>query len=543
MAGSSWFRSLRRIVAAADFCERRQLSSREGIEKFSARESQYRLNRREFMAGAGKLAAGAAVGGVGALVRGVAAPPPKSAITVGIVGAGLAGLACAYELNRRGIIATLFDANDRAGGRCRSLAGFFPGQVAELGGEFIDTPHKTLLGYIREFKLAVEDVDKQPGEVLYYFNGEQYPESRVVDEYRAFVPAMRSDLRTLSGEPTATDHTPADEMLDRTSLKQYLESRGAAPLIKSVIEQAYKAEYGLEIDEQSCLNFLLFIHADRRSKFTPFGVFSDERYHVVSGNDRIVEGLRDRLPGRLQLGMRLVGATKTAAGRIELAFAQGAGTHEVTFDAVVLALPFTTLREVDLDASLGLPDSKRDAIRLLGYGTNAKMMIGFNGRPWLSLGSNGEAYSDLSHHQLTWETNPIRASAGRGVLTDYSSGRRGATLNPDDVQNEANLFLRDLEMIFPGALASAARRADGGILAHLEHWPSNPLSRGSYTCYRPGQFTSIAGNEGTPVGNLYFAGEHANSFYEWQGFMEGAALSGIQAAQQILQDIKAGQFG
>jgi monoamine oxidase len=159
------------------------------------------------------------------------------------------------------------------------------------------------------------------------------------------------------------------------------------------------------------------------------------------------------------------------------------------------------------------------------------------------LGSNGEAYSDLSHHQLTWETNPIRASAGRGVLTDYSSGRRGATLNPDDVQNEANLFLRDLEMIFPGALASAARRADGGILAHLEHWPSNPHSKGSYTCYRPGQFTSIAGNEGTRVGNLYFAGEHANSFYEWQGFMEGAALSGIQAAQQILQDIKAGQFG
>ena len=222
--------------------------------------------------------------------------------------------------------------------------------------------------------------------------------------------------------------------------------------------------------------------------------------------------------------------------------AQGASTKEETFEAVVLALPFTTLREVDLDVSLGLPDSKRDAIRSLGYGSNAKMMIGFNGRPWLSLGSNGEAYSDLSHHQLTWETNPIRASASRGVLTDYSSGRRGATLNPNDVQNEANLFLQDLDSVFTGALASAAR-TNGSILAHLEHWPSNPFSKGSYTCYRPEQFTSIAGNEGTPVGNLYFAGEHANSFYEWQGFMEGAALSGIQAAQQILQDIKAGRFG
>ena len=79
---------------------------------------------------------------------------------------------------------------------------------------------------------------------------------------------------------------------------------------------------------------------------------------------------------------------------------------------------------------------------------------------------------------------------------------------------------------------------NGNVLAHLEHWPSNPLTRGSYTCYTPGQFTTIAGHEGQPVGNLFFAGEHANSFYEWQGFMEGAALSGVDAAAAILQLVK-----
>ncbi|MBI4522510.1 MAG: FAD-dependent oxidoreductase [Deltaproteobacteria bacterium] len=39
---------------------------------------------------------------------------------------------------------------------------------------------------------------------------------------------------------------------------------------------------------------------------------------------------------------------------------------------------------------------------------------------------------------------------------------------------------------------------------------------------------------------MYFAGEHTNSFYEFQGFMEGAVLSGIRAAREILQDIKVG---
>jgi monoamine oxidase len=545
MAGSSWFRSLGEILRTADFCNRRQIPTREGLEYLSAERAQHCVSRREFLYGAGKLAAiGAAAMGMDPLARAIAAPPAtRSPIKVGIVGAGLAGLACAYELKRKGVIATLFDANDRVGGRCWSLRDFFPGQVAERGGEFIDTPHKTLLGYIKEFKLAVEDVDKQPGEVFYYFNGQRYPESLVVDEYRALVPALRGDLRKLSNEPTAVNHTIEDVLLDRTSLKEYLDSRGAGPLIKSVIEQAYKAEYGLEIDEQSCLNFLLFIHADRRSKFTPFGIFSDERYHVVDGNDRIAEGLRVRLPGQIQLDMRLVRARKTAAGKIELSFARGASTKQATFDAVVLALPFTTLREVDVDASLGLPTWKIDAIDLLGYGTNAKMMVGFNSRPWVSLGSNGEAYSDLTNHQLTWETNPFLANAGRGVLTDYSSGQRGAGLNPKNPQREASRFLNDLDKIFPGAVAAATRDANGNFRVHLEHWPSNPLTKGSYTCYRPGQFTSIAGNEGVPVGNLYFAGEHANSFYDWQGFMEGAALSGIQAAMEILSDIKVGELG
>jgi monoamine oxidase len=121
------------------------------------------------------------------------------------------------------------------------------------------------------------------------------------------------------------------------------------------------------------------------------------------------------------------------------------------------------------------------------------------------------------------------------VLTDYSGGIRGANLDPGAVQSEADRFLSDLDEVFPGAQAAARRRPDNSIVAHLEHWPSNPLTLGSYTCYLPGQFTTIAGLEGLPVRNLYFAGEHANSFYDWQGFMEGAALSGVDAAKAILR--------
>ena len=133
---------------------------------------------------------------------------------------------------------------------------------------------------------------------------------------------MRDDLRTV-GKPTADSHTDADAILDFTSLREYLDTRDAGGIVSKAIEQAYIAEYGLEIDQQSCLSFLLFIHADRRSKFRPFGVFSDERYHVIGGNEQIVEGLRNRLKGQIQLGMKLVKASKNASGEIELIFKNG----------------------------------------------------------------------------------------------------------------------------------------------------------------------------------------------------------------------------
>ncbi len=547
MSRSLLFKNLARSIRIAHYCEENNISTREGLELIADLESRLakrRASRREFLSNMGKLAVAGAIGSVAwPLRRTLAAPAFGLGVNIAIVGAGLAGLACGDELRKNGINATLYDANNRVGGRCFSLRGFFPDQVAERGGEFIDNLHKTMLGYVQEFNLELEDVEKEPpGEVFYFFDGQRFPESQVVDEYRNLVTVMHDDLRALT-PPTADNHTDADELLDFTNLQDYLDTRGARDLIKAAVKAAYIAEYGLEIEEQSCLNFLLFIHVDKRSKFRPFGVFSDERYHIIGGNDQIVEGLRSRLYDQIQLGMLLVRARKTSTGKVELTFKDGSRTITVTHDAVVFAIPFSILREVELDESLELTTEKRLAINELRYGTNAKMMVGFDSRPWIAQGSKGTSYSDLLNHQNTWETNPTKAIITHAVLTDYSGGNRGASLNPQKVQNEAKLFLTDLDRVYPGAFTAAFRDAKGRFRVHLEHWPSNPLVKGSYTCNHPGYFTTIADNEAKPIGNLHFAGEHTSSFYEWQGFMEGAALSGIRAAQEILQDIKVGALG
>jgi monoamine oxidase len=522
---SKALRQLQRLIRIAHEADRTGMPSREAVETARERE-RAAFSRRKFLGG---MAAASAL----ALTtrKGFAAPKPPPSIDVAIVGAGLAGLQCAYELRRAGVTATMYEASPRVGGRQFTLRNFFPGQVAERGGEFIDTGHKTMLGWVNRLGLTREDVNKFPGEVVYYFDGEHVPEATIVDEYRAFVASMHDDLRASSGAPTADSHNQADIDLDNTTITDYLVSRGAGHTLKKAVEEAYVAEYGRECTEQSSLNFLLFIHADKRSKFTPFGIFSDERFHVVEGNDRIATGIAALLAKQPEFGMSLVRVKKTAAGRIELTFKKGNTTVVKTHDRVVLTLPFTVLRTIELDASLALPAWKRFAIDNLGYGYNAKMMIGFKGPYWAAQGGTGASYSDLANHQATWETNPTLATTARAILTDYSGGTRGKNLTT--VQTEAAKFLTDLNKVFPGAFANVAKSGNN-YLAHLEHWPSNPLTRGSYTAYLPGQFTSLGGNEGKRVGNLHFAGEHTDSFYSWQGYMEGALLSGIAVAAEVL---------
>jgi monoamine oxidase len=542
MSHTRQFDRLIQIARLARHCAQRGISTEQGLEQLQAMRERRKaaLSRRGFLGGM------AAAAGAGVLMRGRAAsagkPPPPSA-SVAIVGAGLAGLVCADKLRAAGIAATLYEGRDRVGGRQWSMGGSFagpvsfPGQVVERGGELIDNLHKTILGYAQEFGLAKEDLGKTwlPGETQWFFDGQHVSDAQVVEEFRVFVDVMRDDLTQLSGEVTANAFTEFDRQLDLLSLREYLETRGAGRILTKAVDVSYTIEYGGEIDQQSALNFLFFVHADKRSRFTPFGVYSDERWHIIDGNEQIARRIHERLPGVTRLGARLLRARKTSGGRVELVFDEAGKTRTYTHDAVVFAIPFSTLRLVELDSNLGLPPWKLQAIQELRYGTNAKQMIGFGSRFWGAHGSDSVTYSDLPNHQNTWETNPTNARADRAVLVDYSGGNRGAALDPGQRSREATSFLADLERVLPGAQAAAVRSGNQ-YLSHIQHWPSDPLSRGSYTCNQPGYFTSICGNEASPIENLYFAGEHTDLFYSWQGFMEGAALSGIRAADEVIAD-------
>ncbi len=540
------FRNLKRAAQIAKIADELRITTPEAIER--AREATARKasfghpSRRAVLQGA---TAAGVVGMMGLPRLAWSRPVSRTTARIAIVGGGMGGLSAAYALYNKGVVADVFEANTRVGGRVWSLGGAFsgpttfPGQVVERGGELIDTLHTTMRGYCNEFGLAVEDYDKSPGEALFFSGDELWDEADVVDEYRAFVAAMRADLQNVS-EPTAMSFTDAEVALDITSLDEYLDSRGAGSLLRNIIEAAYVGEYGRELSQQSALNMLLFLHADKSSNFREFGVYSDERFHIVGGNEQIPAAIGNVLQDQIQLGMKLLHVAKDSQGAYSLTFEDTAGGQStLTYDYVVLAIPFSVLRDVSFDASVALPSWKKEAIASFDYGTNTKMMVGFQGRPWADAGTNGAVYAHgLAAMHNVWETNYSQAASTRGVLTNYTGGDRGTAIDLSDVQGDVQAFLADLDQVLPGVSSQVRRDETGAIVAHVEKWSASPFTKGSYSNNFPGYFTSICGLEGLPVERLYFAGEHADSFYEWQGFMEGAANSGIAAATNILAELR-----
>jgi len=517
---------LRRGAAIAAHCAR----SGEPLDEAIARERAARVDRarRRFLRDS--LGASAALA-LAACTPAALRMHDDAAEEVVIVGAGIAGLTCAWRLRQAGVRVALHEAQERIGGRMFSLREHFAdGQVCELGGELIDTGHARIRALAAELGLVLDDLAEDPTTAfgdLWFHGGRRYSEHDILREFAPLAAAIQRDADSLPDEQITWAAPGGAEALDRESMTQWLDRNGAAGWLRALIEVAYTTEMGLECAEQSALNFLTFIDPGTDA-FRIFGA-SDERYHVRGGNDRIPHALAAKLDDAISTGSVLEALRQEADGHYRLTFRRGAASNDVRARRVVLALPFTTLRDVQLD--LDLPPQKRRAIAELRYGTNAKLMIGFGERVWRTRhASAGATYSDLPL-QTTWETSRMQAG-NSGILTNFVGGRHGVEIGNGTPKQQADAAAQQLEAIWPGIAAARAGAREARF-----HWPTHAWTRGSYACFTPGQWTTIRGAIGEAVGHLHFAGEHCA--LDNQGFMEGGVETGEGVAQALLRALVA----
>lgn len=518
-------RALRQAAAA---------SSHEGLPTDEAIDAilEHRASRRSFLksaaAGSALIGASSALGACSPL-RALA--PERDGPRIVIVGAGLAGLTAAYYLKRAGYAAQIVEASPRIGGRCYTAKNFLgKGLTTELGGEFFDSTHTDALELAAAFELPLYDC-RSPEEAamkeVYFFGGKTRSERDIIREFAPLATQIAADARTL--EADSSPQNPAFVTLDRTPLSLYLRNLGARGWIYDLLEAAYLTEYGLELDEQSALNLVYLISTDtEHGKFEVFGE-SDERYKIQGGNQRLAEALADALSGQIETSLALEALTAEGSG-YRLSLQRDSGREEVLADVVILTVPFTLLRTIDLRVEL--PPQKRRAIEELGYGANTKVFLGFEARVWRHRGLSGNFFSD-GRVQCGWDNSRAQDPL-HGGLTMYFGGHASKQAGGMDLQAFAAETVPGLSAMFPGCA-----QAFTGKVARFD-WPTFPFAKASYAAYKPGQWATISGHEVTPVGNLYFAGEHCSA--EFQGFMNGAMQTGREAAESVLARFGRGQI-
>ncbi|MEO7598409.1 MAG: FAD-dependent oxidoreductase [Opitutus sp.] len=524
MAHTPLLRQLRQLMSSAA----ESVHTGVAVEHVLERQPASNLSRRRFLQQTA--ITGAAI--IGApLLR--AAKPSGTDARVVVIGAGLAGLTCAYRLKQAGVDATIYEANARVGGRCWTRRGdFVEGQMAEHGGELIDQGHTSIRQLAQELRLPLDNLlSAEPNgtEPIYSFDGKRYTYAEATRDLKAIWQKLHRDLSE-AGYPTLYNlSTARGRQLDKMSIIDWINETvpgGRDSRLGQLLEVAYTIEYGAECEKQSALSLIYLLGYNSPGQFSVFGA-SNEKYHVRGGNDRISDTLASVLQSQIVTGAALVAAQRNPGGQYTLSIKQGARTTTVQADKVVFALPFSILKQSVSLNQAGFSALKMTAIKELAMGSNSKLNVQFSQRHWISLGCPGDTYSDTGY-QATWEAT--RAQPGTaGILVGYTGGALADAIGTGTPAQQAEKFLKQIEPVLP----KISGKYNGRVT--VDCWKDNAFTRGSYSYWQVGQYTKFAGIEGAQEGNAHFCGEHTS--IDAQGYLEGAVESGERVADEVTADL------
>ncbi|HQE12080.1 MAG TPA: FAD-dependent oxidoreductase [Flavipsychrobacter sp.] len=518
------------------------------INLSNSKRTSFSPSRRKFIGNSSKAAAGIAVGlTVPSFLSSCGTSTPKqdiedSLLEVAILGAGMAGLNCANHLLSSGIRFKIFDADRRCGGRILThyndalQLGIFP----ELGGDFIDSNHKDMIALAKEFQLDLLDLiaeQEKEGWVkdIYYFDNRNISEKEIIKEFKKIAPKLVSDIDAL-GE---NYDTPEAETLDNMPLSNYIQQLHCAKWLKDLLDAAFVAEYGLDTNEQSTLNLLSIIDPNTDEGFKVFGS-SDERFRIKGGNSKLIEALVDKVgKENISLNHEVMAIDELEDGSYNISFKN---KEVVRAKTIVCTIPFTILRTISLNLK-DLSANKRKCIDELGYGNNTKLVLGYKGQPWRNKKNNAMGYVFTKDMVNGWDgTSNTSDNNTNGAYVAYFGGTFSKNLAVVSFKNPLAPPTHVWRTELPKEQVTERVNQLGAIFKQSKeqfldkhvfvNWIDYPFVKASYSCYKPGQWTTIAGLEMLPVGNCYFAGEHCSE--QFQGFMNGAAETGRHVAEVLM---------
>lgn len=460
-----------------------------------------------------------------ALARDVQVASAAKPRKIVVVGAGIAGLVAAFELTQSGHDVTVFEARMRPGGRIHTLRDdFADGLHAEAGAIDIGDAYTLLLQYIRQFNLSLIEAGsteklRNPKDV-FFLSGQRYtvaagtdpnwpyqlsPEERKLGLQglwnKYFIPVTRH-----MGDPTASDWpTATARELNDVTLNEFLRKQGASDGVIALLRMAFLGE---DYDHVSGLQDLVWQEFFDRNKTWS---------QIKGGNDLLPSAFAERLGKRMNYDaiLRKVVQDKN---KVRLSITRGESLEQVEADRVVIAIPFSTLRNVILDDSFSF--QKRMVISKLRYDSAVHVYLQSKSRFWLDQGLSGFATTDLPIRTILDHTESQPGTrAILGIETEGTTSRRVTAMSSED---RVRWSLENVCKVYPDMV----QNFEGGTSVA---WDEEQWSLGAAAYFAPGEMTEMFPHVATAEGRVHFAGEHTSTIY----VMEGAAQSGLRAAREV----------
>jgi monoamine oxidase len=302
--------------------------------------------------------------------------------------------------------------------------------------------------------------------------------------------------------------SPAEkERLDRTDWWRYLMNHGIGLRDLDLRELADSTDFGESIR-----------HVSAYSAITEYAESSPKNemdMKIRGGNSRLPQALAQRIGmDRIKLQHKVV-SVKHQKKTVTVTCENGTS---FTGDFVICTAPTFAVSTIRWQPDFS--KERWEAINALQYCRINKHAVLFSERFW-----KDEAFdllTDTNPHYF-YHATKFQPSA-QGVLISYSIGDKADVLARQNNEYRKRMIVDALRPAFGDLSEKILRQVN-------YYWGNDQHTMGAYALYGKGQVFGIQPVLLKPHERVFFAGEH---LADWQGFMEGAVVTGEDAARAVM---------
>jgi monoamine oxidase len=431
---------------------------------------------------------------------------------VAVVGAGLAGLVAARELQSAGLNAVVFEARDRVGGRVWTVPAH-DGAFIDHGGQFVGPTQDRILSLAADLGVRTFPCFGDGDRHISVHGRDDVDLAAVAD----VIDTLERMAKEITPEaPWAAEH--ASEW-DAQTFQTWLLAQIPDPTLRAVLRVITRAVFTAEADELSLLHVLAYIRsAGSMMALTQMqGGAQEQRF--AGGAQSVARRLADALGSNT---VRLSSPVRRIRQSDDAVFVEADGAGTVRARRAIVAVPIPLAERILYTPAL--PGHRSQLHQRMSPGATIKVHCVYPSPFWRAVGHSGRMFSDRGYVSATFDN--CCPDATPGVLVGFieaDGARSFARLSPGQ---RRTTVLDELVHVFGPQAANPLDYVE-------QNWLDDEWTRGCYGAnFGPGGWTRYGAALREPFGLVHWAGAETATI--WMNYMDGAVRSGERAAAEIV---------